>query len=148
MTTTTPISTSPLIHSSKCHCGAITLRVRRLPDHINVCQCTICRRYGAAWGYYDREEIQIECQPETATTRQYIWGDGNVAFNFCERCGCVCYWSPKNSPSPGEEHRVGINTNNMDPEVLRFVDRKYDFSILKRPVRDWATAHPDDLAEY
>ncbi|KAI6910015.1 hypothetical protein KC318_g3538 [Hortaea werneckii] len=148
MTTTIPISTSPSTHSSKCHCGAITLRVRRLPDHINVCQCTICRRYGAAWGYYDREEVQIECQPETATTRQYIWGDGNVAFNFCERCGCVCYWCPKNSPSPGEETRVGINTNNMDPEVLRFVDRKYDFSILKRPLRDQGTAHPDDLAEY
>ncbi|KAI7171803.1 hypothetical protein KC316_g5680 [Hortaea werneckii] len=59
-----------------------------------------------------------------------------------------CYWCPKNSPSPGEQTRVGINTNNVDPEVLRFVDRKYDFSILKRPVREKGTAHPDDLADY
>ena len=64
-----------------------------------------------------------------------------------------CYWSSTNNPSSSsdggeDENKIGINTNNMDPEILRFVDRKYDFSILKRPLRDQGTAHPDDLAEY
>ncbi|RMY67880.1 hypothetical protein D0864_11480, partial [Hortaea werneckii] len=84
MTTTTTIPSTPPIHS-KCHCGAITLTASRLPDHMNVCQCTMCRRCGAAWGYYSPREVQIGI-PSHATTRQYIWGDGDQAFNFCERC--------------------------------------------------------------
>ena len=88
MTKTTAIPTIPPIYSSKCHCGDITLTVCRLPDHINICQCTICRRYGAAWDQYDSQEVQIETPPHTST-KQYIWGDGDLAFNFCERCGCM-----------------------------------------------------------
>ena len=73
---------------SSCHCGAITVIVPRLPDHINHCQCTICRRYGAAWGYYHPDEVKIETKPN-AVTKQYIWGDRDISFNFCDTCGCV-----------------------------------------------------------
>jgi hypothetical protein len=73
---------------SSCHCGAITVVVPRLPDHINHCQCTICRRYGAAWGYYHPDEVKIETKPN-AVTKQYIWGDRDISFNFCDTCGCV-----------------------------------------------------------
>lgn len=73
---------------SSCHCGAITVTVPRLPEYINVCQCTICRRYGAAWGYYHPNEVKIEMKPN-AVTKQYIWGDRYLSFNFCDNCGCV-----------------------------------------------------------
>ena len=73
---------------ASCHCGAITVLVPRLPDHINHCQCTICRRYGAAWGYYHPDEVKIETKPN-AVTKQYIWGDRETSFNFCDTCGCV-----------------------------------------------------------
>ena len=71
-----------------CHCGAISVTVPRLPNYINVCQCTICRRYGAAWGYYSVDEVKIETKPNAAT-KQYIWGDRDLSFNFCDICGCV-----------------------------------------------------------
>lgn len=80
-TTTTPIR-------STCHCGAITVTVQRLPEYINACQCTICRRYGAAWAYYHPDSVKIETKPG-AITKQYIWGDRWVSFNFCDNCGCV-----------------------------------------------------------
>jgi hypothetical protein len=75
-------------HKSVCHCGGITVIVPRLPDYINHCQCTICRRYGAAWGYYRRDEVKIEKKPNAATM-EYVWGDGELGFNFCDRCGCM-----------------------------------------------------------
>lgn len=43
---------------------------------------------------------------------------------------------------------MGLNTNNVNPELLRFVDRKFEYSYLKVPLRSKDTAHPDDLAEY
>lgn len=73
---------------STCHCGAITATVPRVPEYINHCQCTICRRYGVAWGYYHPDEVKLDKKPNTAT-RQYIWGDRELEFHFCDSCGCV-----------------------------------------------------------
>ena len=43
---------------------------------------------------------------------------------------------------------MGLNTNNMNPELLRFVDRKYEYSQLVSPLRCKDMAHPDDAAKY
>ncbi len=43
---------------------------------------------------------------------------------------------------------MGLNTTNMDPEVLKYVDRRFEYSVLKTPVRSKDTAHPDDRATY
>lgn len=62
---------------------------------------------------------------------------------------CRCYWWPlKPPPADGGEYQMGVNTNNMDPEVLKYVDRKFDYSILKVPLRSKDTAHPEDQATY
>lgn len=71
---------------STCHCGAISLTVTRMPEMINECQCTICRRYAAAWAYYYSNEIDFQQKGKTKT---YVWGDGDLEFHFCETCGCV-----------------------------------------------------------
>jgi len=73
---------------SSCHCGAITITVPRVPEEINLCQCTICRRYGVAWGYYVAKEVKVETKPD-AVTKKYLWGDRDHSFNFCGNCGCV-----------------------------------------------------------
>ncbi|KAJ5454832.1 uncharacterized protein N7458_005788 [Penicillium daleae] len=133
---------------SSCHCGAITVTVPRRPEYINVCQCTICRRYGAAWGYYHPDEVKIETKPN-AVTKQYVWGDRDLSFNFCDNCGCVCYWWPIRPPPTDEgEYKMGLNTNNVNPELLKFVDRKFEYSMLTIPLRSKDTAHPDDPAKY
>ncbi len=43
---------------------------------------------------------------------------------------------------------MGVNTNNMNPEVMKYVDRRIEYSVLKAPVRSKDTAHPDDRATY
>jgi hypothetical protein len=43
---------------------------------------------------------------------------------------------------------MGVNTNNMDPEVLKFVDRRIEFSGLQIPVRSKEIAHSEDRASY
>lgn len=89
------MSTASKPLQSICHCGAITVTLSRPPEYVNECQCTICRRYAAAWGYYQSNELQIE--QKGAGTKKYVWGDGDNEFHFCDHCGCVsgstnCGW--------------------------------------------------------
>lgn len=43
---------------------------------------------------------------------------------------------------------MGLNMNNVDPELLKFVDRKFEFSQARVPLRTEGARHPDDVAEY
>jgi hypothetical protein len=60
-----------------------------------------------------------------------------------------CYWWPIRPPPTDEaEYKMGLNTNNVNPELLKFVDRKFEYSMLTIPLRSKDTAHPDDPAKY
>jgi hypothetical protein len=43
---------------------------------------------------------------------------------------------------------MGLNTNNINPELLKFVDRKYEFSMMGNSIRAKDKVHPDDQAKY
>ena len=73
---------------SICHCGNIAITLPRTPEEINECQCTICRRYAAAWCYFKVDEVKIDIKDD-AKVQQYIWGDKERGFKFCSNCGCV-----------------------------------------------------------
>ncbi|KAJ5113246.1 hypothetical protein N7456_001780 [Penicillium angulare] len=133
---------------STCHCGAITLIVPRRPAEINECQCTICRRYAAAWAYYKVDEVKFDIREGTKLS-QYVWGDKEKSFNFCENCGCVCYHWPFEKVNPdGSTAEFGVNTRNMDPKELLYVSRKIDHAWVLAPVNNKAMAHKEDQAKY
>ncbi|KAJ5623488.1 hypothetical protein N7490_012093 [Penicillium lividum] len=114
---------------STCHCGAITVTVPHQPTEINECQCTICRRYAAAWAYYKVNEIKIDIK-EGAKLSQ-------------------CYWWPFEEKKPdGGVAEFGVNTRNMDPMEILHVNRKIDNSWLFRSLDDKTGAHEQDQARY
>lgn len=71
-----------------CHCGGISITAPRRPAYVNECQCTLCRRYAVAWAYYDPAEVKVDIK-EGAATAKYIWGDRDLSFDFCTKCGCM-----------------------------------------------------------
>jgi hypothetical protein len=92
-----------------CHCGAVSLRVSRLPTYINDCQCTHCQKRGTLWAYFDLAEVEI-----SGPTTHYMWGGKHITFHFCPTCGCTTHWSP-NDP---EGRRMGVNTRLLDRDSL------------------------------
>jgi len=92
-----------------CHCGAVSLRVSRLPTYMNDCQCTHCQKRGTLWAYFDRDEVEI-----AGTTTQYMWGGRHIVFHFCPVCGCTTHWSPNSS----DGKRMGVNTRLLDRSAL------------------------------
>jgi hypothetical protein len=40
-----------------CLCGAVSVTVDTRPEFINDCNCSLCRKAGAAWGYYPSSSV-------------------------------------------------------------------------------------------
>lgn len=45
--------------TARCHCGRISLDLPAPPQKINECRCSVCYRYGALWGYYHADQVNI-----------------------------------------------------------------------------------------
>jgi hypothetical protein len=99
--------------AATCHCGAVRVEVPRRPRSLTDCNCSICRRYGTLWAYYQWSDVRVTRAP--GATSEYCWGDKSLRFVRCATCGCVTHWEPIR-PTPGS--RMGVNARNFEPGAL------------------------------
>jgi hypothetical protein len=105
-----------------CHCGAVTLELPHLPDRATSCNCSLCRRLGSVWAYFDFGTVKVSGHPEN--TSEYIQGDRTLRTIRCKTCGCATHWEPLNAES-GARH--GVNLRNFPPALLESVRiRRFD----------------------
>jgi hypothetical protein len=97
---------------ASCHCGAIRFAVEAVPDAVNECTCSICRRYGALWAYYDPARVHFAT--DNGETDIYMWGERRLELHRCRACGCVTHWRDVDRSRP----KMGVNTRMMAQEVL------------------------------
>lgn len=95
-----------------CHCGAVALEIAWAPVEVTDCTCSICRRYGALWAYYELDQVRLV--PPDAATDVYMWDDRSIAFHRCRTCGCVTHWAPVDPTL----NRMGVNARLMAPGDL------------------------------
>lgn len=108
-----------------CHCGAVRLTLPSAPEKATRCNCSLCRRLGAVFGFYEFGTVQIQGHPESTT--EYVWGDKTLRTVRCKNCGCTTHWEPLN-PEPGAKH--GVNLNNFDPQLLESAQvRRFDGAV-------------------
>lgn len=60
-----------------CHCRNIENEVEA-PAQLTVCDCSICSRYQALWGYFQPDGVQITVGPDGEDF--YIWNDREIEF--------------------------------------------------------------------
>lgn len=118
-----PRTTLPLaMHQGSCHCGAVRLRLPSTPTVATTCNCSLCRRIGGPWVYFEFGTVEIEGHPEH--TVAYVQGDRTLSTIHCRTCGCVTHWEPL-PPTPGTRH--GVNLGNFDPALIASVRvRRFD----------------------
>lgn len=105
-----------------CHCGAVTIELPSPPAKATSCNCSLCRRLGALWAYYEFGTVRIGGHPEH--TQEYVQGDRTLRTARCKTCGCVTHWEPL-APAPGARH--GVNLRNFAPELVASVPvRRFD----------------------
>jgi hypothetical protein len=65
---------------ASCHCGSVKIDLPRKPRTLTDCNCSICRRYGARWAYYQAAEVRV--RGRRAALSSYLWASG--AFASCD----------------------------------------------------------------
>jgi hypothetical protein len=100
-----------------CHCTAVRMEVDPAPRWVYDCNCSLCRRYGVLWAYYQPGQVIVVSGADAMDT--YIWGDRELAFNRCRHCGCLMHHTALDSDRP----RIrGVNARMMpalDPGSVR-----------------------------
>ena len=88
-----------------CHCGAVELAVT-LRDGLNAvhrCDCSFCRRRGAAVVPVALDDLQIVKGAENLTL--YQWGTCTAKHYFCKTCGIYTHHQRRSNPN---EYSVNI----------------------------------------
>lgn len=99
--------------SATCHCGAIRVEIPERPTEITNCNCSICRRLGTLWAYYQVDRVRVHGHPKKTET--YIQGDRTLRLVRCKTCGCTTHWEPREVKP---DSKMGVNVRNFDPEVI------------------------------
>jgi hypothetical protein len=106
-----------------CHCGDVEVTIPRAPEKATVCNCSMCRRYGAIWGYYVPRDVEVNAKP--GALEGYEWGDKSIRFMRCVNCGCVTHYDLL--VSQGEDDTMCVNIRMFPPEAIGNVRiRRFD----------------------
>ncbi len=110
------------MHRGSCHCGAVRLTLPSTPESATSCNCSLCRRIGGPWVYFEWGTVTIDAAP--GAMQAYVQGDRTLRTIRCRHCGCVTHWEPI-SAEAGAKH--GVHLGNFDPELIASVRvRRFD----------------------
>lgn len=102
--------------TGSCHCGAVQIEIPSKPRRLTSCNCSICRRYGTLWAYYDSRRVRITARKNAIAT--YSWGRKSILFGRCSTCGCVTHW---HAVDRSRKPRMGVNFRMFDSELIESV---------------------------
>ena len=98
-----------------CHCRRIGVDIPRLPESITSCNCSLCYRIGALWGYYTLDEVNIRFDGEVL---KYLWGDRSMTIYSCAHCGSTTHYV---AVGEAPDVRVGVNLRMAPRELVEAV---------------------------
>lgn len=135
----------PKAYKSSCHCGAVQVTISNIPEFINQCNCSLCRKSGGAWGYYNPSDVKIGGE-----TLGYVRTDipnPAVQVRFCGTCGSTTHWQLTDAfiKSAEKSDIMGVNMNLFKREHLVGVEVRFpdgeawtgegDYSYRKDAIR-------------
>ena len=107
-----------------CLCGHVHIAVEKRPEYINECNCTLCSKTGARWGYFHPSEVSID-----GSTRGYCRADKddpNAEVHFCAECGSTTHFVlTKGAISKFGNTLMGVNMWLANERDLRGVEVRY-----------------------
>ena len=107
----------------KCHCGNVTLDIPGTPKSLTSCNCSLCNRIGALWGYYEPEQVSVKCESEP--TRTYRQGDETLDLHHCPRCGNTThYTSTDKALREHNKPKIAVNLRMLTPKEIEGIPIK------------------------
>lgn len=96
-----------------CHCGTVTVHIAGKPDYLYDCNCSLCRKSGALWGYLPADAVGITGAP--TAYRRNDRHPSRGALYFCGVCGCTVHWLATDCDRDGT---VVVNMRLFDQSEL------------------------------
>jgi hypothetical protein len=107
-----------------CHCGRIRIEIRKQPDYINECNCTLCSKSGVRWAYFHPSEVSVE-----GTTKGYSRQDKEnpaADVQFCANCGSTTHFTlTASAASRFGNTLMGVNMRLADERDLAGIELRY-----------------------
>ncbi|MDQ7048930.1 MAG: hypothetical protein Q9M92_05060 [Enterobacterales bacterium] len=99
---------------ASCHCGNVQIKIQHLVAVLHSCNCSICHRYAALWGFHKVAQVFIEVG-DFALSR-YRWGDEMIDFYFCSHCGSTTHYL---ALKKSKIDRLAINYRLFEPDIYK-----------------------------
>ncbi len=108
--------------NGQCHCGNVVMEMEKLPKNLTSCNCSVCNRIGALWGYYAPKNVKVTVRE--LPTSIYLWGEENIELHHCQQCGCMThYLTTEKCP----DTRIGVNFRMMELSITKPIPiRRFD----------------------
>jgi|SRR5688572_8442067 len=107
-----------------CLCGQVRVEVEKRPEYVHECNCTLCCKTGARWGYFHPSEVEVE-GPTGGYCREDK-DDAAAEIRFCAKCGSTTHFTL--TPSAGARFGntlMGVNLRLADERDLAGVELRY-----------------------
>ncbi|MCA1654848.1 MAG: aldehyde-activating protein [Sphingomonadales bacterium] len=128
--------------AGSCHCGAVEIRIGEAPEYINECNCSLCSKHGALWGYFEPDRVRV-----FGATEIYCRSDRaepTAALHFCAVCGCTTHWTatPAFIRKFGIANRMGVNFRLFEPSSFKGVELRFPDGRAWDGSADWDFVRP------
>ena len=107
-----------------CHCGAVRIETAERPDHVNACNCSLCAKSGAWWGYFHLAQVTIS--GETSGYRRGDKDEPAAELRFCPRCGSTTHFRLTEAAAAKHgDTMMGVNMRLADEGELAGLELRY-----------------------
>lgn len=107
-----------------CLCGAVRLTPAKRPDFVHACNCTLCSKSGAHWGYFHPDEVTVS--GETRHFSRTDKTDPAAQVHFCPTCGTTTHFTL--TPWAAEKFgntMMGVNMRLADEADLAGIELRF-----------------------
>ncbi len=122
--------------TGSCLCGAVRVTIETKPEFINDCNCSLCRKAGAAWGYFSSSSVAT-----AGNTVAYVRRDRTspaVEVHSCASCATTTQFvlTEAFKERNGSPDLIGVNMRLFDPDELKGVEVRFPNG------KDWSGEGP------
>jgi hypothetical protein len=103
------------MYTASCHCSAVTVEMQKRPRKLTQCNCSLCRRYGALWAYFQRKWVRVLAKRNGLES--YSWQRKRFEFFRCATCGCVTHYERTHKRKDGSDMGA-VNLRNIDDPAI------------------------------
>lgn len=81
------------VFQGSCHCKRTRFEISADPDHVRICDCSICHQRGALIIRIDAAQFRLLTPLDDMAL--YEWGSGTAKDYFCKTCGILPFRRPR-----------------------------------------------------